>query len=110
MELRLQPMRVPTGWMVAFNDLREIDPADVAEDDRYTVLKEDLLEMTQEHFNRLLDVGWYPAGNSVDGAYRLVLHEGGFDGTLLRDFRTRDRADLVAEIERVLQTVCDGRL
>lgn len=110
MEHGLQPLRVPTGWLVAFNDLHEIDPADVPEDDRYTFLKEDLLQMMQGHFSRLLDVGWYPEGDSVDGGYRLVLYEGGFDGKLLRDFRTRDRAELVAEIERLLEAVCDGRL
>ena len=106
----LQPLRVPTGWMVVFNDLHEIDAADVTEDDRYAFLKEDLLLMAQEHFNRQLDVGWYPEGDSVDGAYRFRLLEGSFDGRLLCDLRTRDLAELVAGIERLLQAVCDGRL
>ena len=110
MDQRLQPLRVPTGWLVAFHDLHEVDPADVTEDDQYLYLKEDLLLMTQEHFNRQHDVGWYPEGNVVDGAYRLVLREGSFDGRLLYDLRTRDWAELVAQIERLLQAVCDGRL
>jgi hypothetical protein len=110
MEHRLQPLRIPTGWTVAYNDLHEIDPSDVAEDDRYTFLKEDLLQMKQEHFNRLLDVGWYPSGNLADGAYGLVVYEGDFHGKLLFELRTADRAQLVAEVERLLQEVCDARL
>jgi hypothetical protein len=110
MEHRLQPFRIPTGWTVAYNDLREIDPPEVPEDSRHTFLKEDLLRMTQEHFNRLLDVGWYPAGNLADGAYRVVVYEGDFHGRLLFELRTPDRARLVAEVERLMQEVCDGRL
>ena len=110
MEHGLQPLRVPTGWTVAYNDLHEIDPADVAEDDRYTYLKEDLLQMKQKHFNRLLDVGWYPSGNPADGAYRLVVYQGDFHGKLLFELRTPDGLQLVAAVERLLQEICDGRL
>src|SRR5262245_4816669 len=110
MQHRLQPLRIPTGWMVAYNDLHEIDPADVTEDDRYTLLKEDLLQMRQAHFNRVLDVGWYPSGNLSEGAYGLVVYEGDFHGRLLFELHTSDRAQLVAEIERLLQEVCDRRL
>lgn len=110
MEHRLQPLRIPTGWTVAYNDLHQIDPSDVAEDDPYTFLKEDLLQMRQEHFDRLLDVGWYPSGNLADGAYRLVVYEGDFHGKLLFEMRTADQAQLVAEVERLLREVCDARL
>ena len=109
-EQRLQPFRIPTGWTVAYNDLHEIDPTDVPDDDRYTDLKEDLLRMTQEHFDRLLDVGWYPSGNFADGAYTLALYEGDFHGKLLFEMRTPDRARLVAEVERLLHEVSGGRL
>lgn len=110
MEHPLQPLRVPAGWTVTYNELHEVDPSDVNEDDRYTYLKEDLLQMKQEHFNRLLDVGWYPSGNLTEGSYGLVVYEGDFHGTLLFELRTADRSRLVAEVERLLQEVCDRRL
>ena len=110
MEHRLQPLRIPTGWTVEYNGLYEMDPPDVAEDDWDTFLSEDLLQMKQEHFNRLLDVGWYRSGNPVDGAYGLVVYEGDFRGKLLFELRTADRAQLVSEIERLLEKVCDARL
>ena len=110
MERPLQPPRVPAGWTVKYNQLHEVDPSDVNEDDRYTYLKEDLLQMTLEHFNRLLDVGWYPEGKLKEGSYRLVVYERDFRGTLLFELRTADRSRLVAEVERLLQEVCDRRL
>ena len=96
MEYPLQPLRVPTGWTVKYNDLHEINPSDVAEDDRYTFLKEDLLQMKQEHFNRVLDVGWYPSGH-LAGAYGLVVYEGDLHSRLLFELRTPDRLQLVAQ-------------
>jgi hypothetical protein len=108
---RLQPLRIPTGWTVAFNDgLYEVDPDAVGEEDRYTFLKEDLLQMVHERFGRVLDVGWYPSGNIEEGAYGLHVHEGDWDGKLLFRLSTRDRAELVKEIERLLQDISDGRM
>src|SRR6516225_8069882 len=109
MEHHLQPLQVPTGWIVVFNDFREIDPTHVAEDDRYAILKEDLLQLTNDQFNRVLNVGWYPSGNLADGAYGLVVYEGDCEGKLLFELRTHDRGQLVAQVERLLEEVCDGR-
>jgi hypothetical protein len=108
----LQPLRVPTGWGVEYNNgLYEVDPsAQVAEADRCWLFKQDMLLMRHERRNRLLDVGWYPDGDLQEGEYRLVVHEGDFRGPRLHEFATRDRLALVAEIERLLRAVTDARL
>ena len=111
MKYRLQPLRIPSGWTVAFNDgLYAIDPDGIGEDDGGTCFREDMLQMTHEHFNRVLDVGWYPSGDLSEGNYGLHVHEGDWHGRLLFELHTRDRARLVSEIERLLQEVCDGQL
>ncbi|TAG01929.1 MAG: hypothetical protein EAZ43_10535 [Betaproteobacteria bacterium] len=107
--LRLQPLRIPTGWLVSYNDgLFDLDPdpAAVPEQDRWWVFKEDMLQMRHEATHRMLDVGWCPEGDLVAGRYRLVIHEGDFLGPELHRFTTRDRAALVAEIERLLVAIC----
>jgi hypothetical protein len=111
--LPLQPLRIPTGWHVKYNNgLFEIDPVPelVPEADRWWIFKQDMLQMTHPRFNRLLDLGWYPEGDLVSGRYGLVVHEGDFQGPLLHKFHTRDRHALVAEIEHLLSAVCSGRL
>lgn len=113
MDIRLQPLRVPTGWHVEYNNgLWEIDPnpATVRAADRWWIFKQDMLQMTQARFNRMLDVGWYPEGDLTEGCYKLVIYEGDFKGRLLLEFDTNDRRQLVAEIERVLEAVSSGEL
>lgn len=113
MNYRLQPLRIPTGWTVTFNGgLYEVDPDPnaVFESDYLTLFKEDMLQIEQRRFNRLLDVGWYPEGDLVQGSYGLFVYEGDFHGRCLYELRTRDRRHLVAEIERLLQAICDGAL
>lgn len=113
MDVRLQPLRIPTGWLVHFNNgLWEIDPVIelIPEEDRWWIFKQDMLQMNHSRFNRVLDLGWYPEGDLVVGHYRLVVYEGDFRGRLVHQFDTRDRLELVREIERLLAEVCSGKL
>jgi hypothetical protein len=53
-DLRLQPLRIPAGWLVSYNNgLYEIDPdpAVVPEPDRWWVFKQDILQMRHEATN-----------------------------------------------------------
>jgi hypothetical protein len=114
MDVPLQPLRIPTGWSVTFNDgLYEIDPSPdaVPADKHLWFFKEDMLQMQDPHHNRVLDVGWFPSGDLERGEYALHLHEGDWaTGRLLHDFRTRDRRALVAEVERILFAVAEGQI
>jgi hypothetical protein len=94
------------------NGLYDIDPTPdaVLEADRWWVFKQDMLQMHHPATGRLLDLGWYPEGDLTAGRYGLVVHAGDFRGPRLHAFESRDRLALVAEIERVLEAVCDGRL
>jgi hypothetical protein len=101
----LQPLRIPAGWLVSYNQLAELDP-DPAALDREAALAffgQDLLQFERPACNRLVDVGWYPHGDLTEGQYRLVVYEGDFRGRLLHEFATRSRTALVAELERVLE-------
>ena len=105
---RLQPLRIPSGWLVSYNNgLYEVDPdpAVVPKDDRWWIFKEDMLQMRHEVNNQLLDIGWYPDGDIQSGEYVLVVHEGDFRGPELHRYTTRDRLALVAEVERVLLAI-----
>jgi hypothetical protein len=109
----LQPLRVPAGWLMEYNNgLYEVDPTPelVPEPDRWWVFKQDMLQMKHARLDRLLDLGWYPEGDLACGRYGLVVHEGDFRGRCLHEYDTRDRYELVAEIERLLVAVCNGHL
>src|SRR5947209_6907419 len=110
-DVRLQPLRIPAGWLVAYNGLSEVDPRPetVPIEDRSWIFKEDMLQMTHGRTGRLLDVGWYPEGDLEHGQYRLVVYEGDFRGRLLHESSTRDRAELVAAIERSWLLAGEGK-
>ena len=113
MNIPLQPLRIPTGWTVGYNDgLYEIDPSaeTIRTEKGLQFFKEDMLQLKHAHFNRLLDVGWFPEGDLQHGEYGLVLHEGDCTGRKVHEFRTRDRQALVAEVERLLMGVVEGKV
>ncbi|PQA88283.1 hypothetical protein [Hyphococcus luteus] len=102
----LQPLRIPEGWTVAYNTFCKVD---IDHPDAWTLLKESLLQLKHQRRNRLLDLGWYPEGEP-DGRFVTQLYEGDFTGTLLRKHETKDRAEIVDVIERVLEEVTRGAL
>jgi hypothetical protein len=109
----LQALRIPEGWRVDYNNaFYEIDINEglIPQAERWWLFKQDMLQMTHEIRNRLLDLGFLPEGDFANGSYKLVLYEGDFNGRLLHTFRTRDRKRLVAEIERILAEVTRGAL
>jgi hypothetical protein len=113
MDIPLQPLRIPSGWTVVFNQgFYEIDPLPnlIPPDKHGWFFDQDMLQMEDTHYNRLLDVGWYPSGDLQHGEYALHLHEKDWHGRLLHEFRTRDRLTLVTEVERILFAVAEGQL
>jgi hypothetical protein len=94
----LQPLRIPVGWSVEYNDFREIDPSTGHEDD----FREDLLQLAHAQSKCVLDVGWYPEGNLKRGRFVLYLvrnHD--WDKPLYR-FSSRDRGKIAKKIDRIL--------
>lgn len=113
MDISLQPLRIPSGWTVEFNDgLYEIDPSAEAipQYKHICFFKEDMLLLTHNHYKRSLDVGWFPEGNLESGEYGLTLFESENYDHRIHEFRTRDRQALVSEINRLLIEVSDGNL
>jgi hypothetical protein len=101
----LQPLRIPAGWRVDYNEFYAIEAASETRDH----LKEDLFQATHTAGNRMLDLGWYPEADP-DGAFRLCLHAGDFSGELIHRADSPDRASIVAELERLLAAVAEGEL
>ncbi|MEW5929229.1 MAG: hypothetical protein AB1941_17375 [Gemmatimonadota bacterium] len=101
---RRQPLRVPPGWLVRYNQFYEVDPGP----DWLTL--EDQLQATHEGRGRMVDVDWRRDDDSPDGTYRVVVHAGDFRGDRLHTFRSPDRLAVVAEVERVFALVEVGRM
>ncbi|MGE0596450.1 MAG: hypothetical protein AB7P07_08790 [Hyphomonadaceae bacterium] len=101
MTYRLQPLRIPIGWTVAYNDFHEVDQSDP---EAWRWRKDTLLQLKHVRRDRLLDLSWHPPDDS-HGCYRVLLFAGDFTGTELEAFESRDRLEIVAVIEGLLESV-----
>jgi hypothetical protein len=110
MDFPLQPLRVPSGWLVSYNTFCEVDPSPALGENAWMWFKQDLLQAFNQRRGRLLDLGWYPDGDIAEGAFRVVVHAGDFRGDLLHRSQSRDRLAVAAEIERLFAEVSAGRL
>src|SRR4051812_29295987 len=110
MNFPLQPLRIPSGWLVDFNTFSEVDPSTSLGPDAALWRKQDLLQAVHLRRDRVLDLGWYPDGDVAAGAYRVVLHAGDLRGPLLHEFESRERLAVVAEVERLFADVAACRL
>ena len=103
----LIPLRIPSGWEVAFNNFVELGDVPDAHD-RAAYLTQDLLSVRSTAPEDTpaagweLDVGWYPDGDA-GGAYRLVLVDA--DGEPAVRLESRH-----AEIVRDAVALCLNRL
>lgn len=95
---RLQPIRIPNGWAVSYNNWYECDPSD-QESDEYLV--EDLYQIFNEQYDILLDAGWY--GTIEAGAFGLTLLKHDFHGQELAKFNSRNRLEILEVLEDWLQ-------
>lgn len=110
----LQPLRIPGGWTVVFNNFYDIDPKAVPKSDDDTWLfafSEDILYIRSEtarkqngHTERQtlgIDLGWYPEGDP-NGSFTLyaILNED-WENPLLT-FSSRCKDDIVRTLEKWL--------
>jgi len=77
-------------------------PEAIPELEHLCFFKEEMLMMFHAAQKLHLDVGWFPSGDLVRGAYCLVLAKCDCYDQPIRELRTRDSSALVAEIQRLL--------
>ena len=110
----LQPLRIPSGWTVVFNNFEDIDPEAVSRSDEDTWLftfNEDILyirsEASQKQNKQLeqqtlgIDLGWYPDGDP-DGSVTLYAILNNDWVNPLLEFSSRSKDDIVHTLEKWL--------
>lgn len=113
-----QPLRVPTGWRIDWNTLFELDPTE-KNVRRGFFGGSSLFSATHEALRLWVDVEWRPEDDPT-GEYCLRVEYAPWERTergrrrkgvplhfgnarLVHEFRTRDRAELVRELEAALR-------
>jgi hypothetical protein len=112
-DFRLQPLRMGTGWKVAWNQFYELDPPRDWERDVETVFfSEDRLLLQHQQRRVLVSLDWMPYGPKGRFVLRAVNWVGdtempaSWDRPLLQ-LRTRSRARVVQTLDRWLDDEFD---
>ena len=95
---QLQPLRIQAGWMINYNNFTEYDP-EIHPEEASTELSEDLLQLSTVRGNLIIDLGWYPGGDSA-GNYLLLLVKDFDWETPLEKLAGRSKKDVVDKIEK----------
>ena len=103
----LQPLRIPTGWVVEWNTFFDVEPRFKSWDDTSWNFNTDMLLLSNEHRGVSIALEWHPAFRA-SGAFRLeaVRHihdpEHGISGDWehpLKSVKTRSKRKAVTTVE-----------
>ena len=104
----LQPLRIPSGWCITYNQFFAVDPDDTIEayEGIWWNFTEDMLQLHDHAQTCLIDLGWYPSARP-DGTFRLVqipITAGDADWEQpLRTYESQSRMAIVDCLEAWLQ-------
>lgn len=106
----LQPLKIPGGWKVVFNNFFTLDPKTYTgtNDEFWRNLVEDMLYLVFEwsfkkdkkiyHKKIALDLGWYPEANANGQFTLFVIKDDNWDSPLA-EFSSRSQSQIVNTIE-----------
>lgn len=117
----VQPLRIPSGWVIDFNAFMDIEPEELNPDPNdnkwLTVFVQDIFQISK-HFSRkinkkvqqqqvIIDLGWYPDGDP-SGQFRLVaILDNNWEFPLLQ-FCSRKKKEVVETLEYWLFGIFDS--
>lgn len=110
--IKLQPLRITTGWRIEYNKLLEVEPAELLEKDSIWIhFTEDILQMVykweQKQTCFVLDVGWYPE-TERNGNFRLVLIQKTDWENPIIEIKTKSKKELVYHIEKIVEKISEN--
>lgn len=76
-EHRLQPLRIPSGFKIEWNEFYGYDPSTAYdENDHLHYLTEELLQLKYHQEELVVDLGWYGDTSRREGYFQLLLLRG----------------------------------
>lgn len=108
--IKLQPLRISTGWNISYNKFLEVEPNDLKEDnDIWMHFTQDILQIkyTFKKINLMIDLGWYPE-TEFNGTFRLeVIKDKEWDNPL-ETFESRSKKEIVEKIEKIIDKISNN--
>lgn len=104
----LQPLRIPSPWIVTYNGFIGIDPQRLFEDDqKWLSFTSELLHLTHHHTGLILDMGWSPEADP-NGCYELSIIKDKDWLNPIEIYFTKSKEKIVNKIESMLWKYANG--
>ena len=105
---QIQPLRIPTGWNVAWNRLEDVEPETLPKDSYGWIdFSQDILLLSRTIKRKKreekteIDLGWYPDCDP-EGSFRLVVIKNGEWEHPFLEFSSRSKAEIIEKMEEWL--------
>lgn len=114
-DISLQPLRIPTGWTVDWNQFYDVEPGaellikGLPNADVWQFFLQDLLQLKHFNYNLILDLSWIPEADP-NGNYQLVLITNQDWENPLATFHSRSKDEIVKKINALLLEGVSGKL
>lgn len=107
-KLKLQPLRIPSGWEVTYNTFLEIDPSNIKQDEEwFMIFTESLFQAIHKSRNILIDLGWYPEGDPK-GNFGIELIKNYEWEKPLESINSKDKDEIIEKLELLMLMVEEG--
>jgi hypothetical protein len=113
-DLKHQPLRIPAGWTVSYNSFYEVDPGSdtyiegLPNGNAWGLSSQDLLQISNSHYDVLVDLGWVPDEDPNGSFVVQVIRETDWSSPLA-EFESKSRIATVQRLESLLCDVSAGK-
>lgn len=114
-DISLQPLIIPTGWTVDWNQFYDVEPgADLLIEglpngDVWELFLQNLLQLKYSNSNLILDLSWIPEADP-NGNYQLELITNQDWENPITTFQSRSKNEIVEKINALLLEIVSGKL
>jgi len=108
--IKLQSLRIPTGWEVSYNKFLEIEPNSLEKGNSIWIhFTQDILQLKYifKNVKLTVDLGWYPE-TEIDGTFRLAIIKNEEWENPLEVFESRSKVEIVEKIEKIIEDISEG--
>lgn len=114
-DLVLQPLIIPTGWLVSWNQFYDLQPYSnlyiegLPDGDIWELFLQDLLQLKHINKNLILDLGWIPEADP-EGSYHLELVANEDWSNPIFTYESKDKNKIVAQLNNLLISISYDRI
>ena len=109
-DIPFQPLQITTGWTVAYNEFKNVEPySDIKveglpDDDVWELFLQDLLHLEHKFYGIAIDLGWTPEADP-NGSYELTVIKNKDWNNPLFHYESKNKDDIVEKINHWLRRV-----